>query len=61
MAYDYHGSWNKETGHNSPLFGRADQTGDQSLLNQVKINLKIESQLLYFSFFFKGSLNRCMD
>lgn len=52
MAYDYHGSWNKETGHNSPLFGRADQTGDQSLLNQVKINLKIESQLLYFSFYF---------
>jgi chitinase len=22
MAYDYHGSWNKNTGHNSPLFSR---------------------------------------
>ena len=35
MAYDYHGSWNKNTGHNSPLFARQGQTGDQLLLNQV--------------------------
>jgi GH18 family chitinase len=42
MAYDYHGSWNQRTGHNSPLFGRAEQTGDQLLLNQVnKINLTL--------------------
>ena len=34
MAYDYHGSWNKNTGHNSPLFARQGQTGDQLLLNQ---------------------------
>lgn len=34
MAYDYHGSWNQQTGHNSPLFARSEQTGDQQLLNQ---------------------------
>lgn len=36
MAYDYHGSWNQRTGHNSPLFARQEQTGDQLLLNQVR-------------------------
>jgi GH18 family chitinase len=41
MAYDYHGSWNKETGHNAPLFARNDQTGDQSLLNLVIILIRI--------------------
>lgn len=35
MAYDYHGSWNQRTGHNSPLFARSEQSGDQQLLNQV--------------------------
>ena len=40
MAYDYHGSWNQRTGHNSPLFSRAEQSGDQQLLNQVFIVLK---------------------
>jgi len=39
MAYDYHGSWNQRTGHNSPLFSRAEQSGDQQLLNQVFIFL----------------------
>jgi len=43
MAYDYHGSWNKNTGHNSPLFARQGQTGDQLLLNQeASINAWIE-------------------
>jgi len=43
MAYDYHGSWNQRTGHNSPLFGRAEQTGDQLELNQdASVNAWIE-------------------
>lgn len=43
MAYDYHGSWNKNTGHNSPLFAREGQTGDQLELNQeASINAWIE-------------------
>lgn len=43
MAYDYHGSWNQRTGHNSPLFARTEQTGDQILLNQEStINTWIE-------------------
>ena len=35
MAYDLHGSWDGFTGHNSPLFARRDETGNQSQLNQV--------------------------
>jgi chitinase len=43
MAYDYHGSWNQRTGHNSPLFARQEQTGDQLLLNQeATINTWVE-------------------
>jgi chitinase len=43
MAYDYHGSWNQRTGHNSPLFSRSEQTGDEGLLNQeATINTWIE-------------------
>ena len=34
MAYDLHGSWDGFTGHNSPLFDRSDETGEQSQLNQ---------------------------
>ncbi|XP_076441133.1 acidic mammalian chitinase-like [Babylonia areolata] len=33
MSYDLHGSWEKFTGHNSPLFARSDETGLQSTLN----------------------------
>lgn len=34
MTYDFHGgSWEKSTGHNSPLFPRADEKGDQRRLN----------------------------
>ncbi|KAI3379773.1 hypothetical protein SNEBB_002045 [Seison nebaliae] len=33
MAYDYHGVWNKETGHNAPLTPRSDQSGTQRTLN----------------------------
>ncbi len=43
MAYDYHGSWDKRTGHNSPLFARKDQTGGELLLNQdATVNAWIE-------------------
>ena len=43
MAYDYHGSWNQRTGHNSPLFARNEQTGDQLTLNQeASVNAWIE-------------------
>lgn len=39
MAYDLHGSWDGFTGHNSPLFDRSDETGEQSQLNQVYFDI----------------------
>ncbi|XP_014667773.1 PREDICTED: acidic mammalian chitinase-like, partial [Priapulus caudatus] len=33
MSYDLHGSWEDFLGHNAPLYPRADETGEQRLLN----------------------------
>ncbi|KAG8175504.1 hypothetical protein JTE90_009138 [Oedothorax gibbosus] len=33
MAYDFHGGWDKTTGHNSPMYARLDETGTQRTLN----------------------------
>ena len=33
MTYDYHGSWEKNAGHNSPLYKRISETWDQQMLN----------------------------
>ncbi|KAI0212770.1 Acidic mammalian chitinase [Lamellibrachia satsuma] len=35
MTYDFHGGWETFTGHNSPLYPRAAETGDQQLLNMA--------------------------
>lgn len=35
MTYDFHGSWEGVTGHNSPLFKGANDTGDKAQLNTV--------------------------
>ncbi|KAM9786239.1 chitotriosidase-1-like [Neosynchiropus ocellatus] len=33
MTYDFHGTWESVTGHHSPLYKRAAETGDQVYLN----------------------------
>ncbi|KAL8597656.1 hypothetical protein ACOMHN_031591 [Nucella lapillus] len=33
MTYDLHGSWETQTGHNSPLYARSEETGDDRTLN----------------------------
>ncbi|CAL1270702.1 unnamed protein product [Larinioides sclopetarius] len=33
MAYDFHGGWDKVTGHNSPLYDRPEEEGSEKTLN----------------------------
>ncbi|ELT90300.1 hypothetical protein CAPTEDRAFT_205081 [Capitella teleta] len=33
MTYDFHGKWEKKTGHNCPLYAHRDETGDEAYLN----------------------------
>jgi len=35
MSYDLHGAWEDTAGHNSPLFARSSESGDQAKLNVV--------------------------
>lgn len=41
MTYDYHGSWEKVTGHNSPLFQSSYDSGNHIFHNIVSVNPKI--------------------
>ena len=38
MSYDFNGASNKYTGHNSPLYPRADEKEEKSQLNIVRIS-----------------------
>ena len=43
MCYDYHGKWDRFTGHNSPLGPRPDEAEDQKILNVMfTINYLLE-------------------
>ena len=43
MCYDYHGKWDKKTGHNAPLKSRPDETGDDLYFNlEYTVNYLIE-------------------
>jgi chitinase len=36
MTYDFHGTWERVTGHNSPLFRGAQDKGDLIYFNTVR-------------------------
>jgi len=37
MSYDYHGTWNTVTGHNSPLFPLLNDSGNAAQYNVVRL------------------------
>jgi len=41
MAYNYHGSWNKFTGHHAGLFPRSDEVAGEREWNQVMLHFSI--------------------
>ena len=45
MSYDLNGAWNKSTGHNSPLFPRSDEKGEERYLNIVGIHANYSRKL----------------
>jgi GH18 family chitinase len=47
MCYDYHGKWDKKTGHNAPLHSRATEpAADQVRGRPYYTSIKIANQYL---------------
>ncbi len=51
MTYDFHGKWEDRTGHNSPLYPRADEQGTARYLNMVREVLTSVQQAFKFRCF----------
>ena len=42
MTYDFHGTWEQFTGHNSPLFRGSEDKGDLIYFNTVSSHLRVK-------------------
>lgn len=40
MTYDFHGTWDSVTGHNSPLYKGSHDTGEHVYLNTVSTGIQ---------------------
>lgn len=50
MTYDLHGSWDPLTGHNSPLYGRADESHEDALLNMASYSSPFRTLFVWHYF-----------
>lgn len=49
MTYDFHGPWEGVTGHNSPLYKGAHDTGGSVYLNTVSVVGTVPSDMRVFT------------
>lgn len=63
MTYDFHGTWEKVTGHNSPLFCGSEDSGDLIYFNTVSSHRWLKKNehegCPFEEFYFTSSINFC--
>lgn len=61
MCYDYHGGWEKRTGHNAPLYARPDEEEDERLLNVVSAAISLPASSRFNANCFQELFDQLLD